>query len=80
VARPFLAPTILDGGVNKFTTGEVAERVIVGFLRAAALDKLLRDQGASDGKGVAALTYLAGTKNVESTRAGIEKAVAAARR
>ncbi len=78
VAHPFFAPTILDGGVNKFTTGEVAEQVIAGFLRAAALDKLLRDQNASDGKGVVALTYLAGAKNVDSTRAGIEKAVAVA--
>lgn len=81
VARPFFAPTILDGGVNKFTTGEVAEQVIAGFLRAAALDKLLREQGASEGKGgLVALTYLAGAKNVDSTRAGIERAVAAARR
>ncbi len=78
VARPFFAPTILDGGVNKFTTGEVAEQVIGGFLRAAALDRLLRGQNLSDGKPVVALTYLAGAKNLDSTRAGIERAVAAA--
>src|ERR1700677_381944 len=47
VAHPFFAPTILDGGVAKFTTGEVAEQVIAGFLRAAATDKVLKDANAS---------------------------------
>jgi len=80
VAHPFFAPTILDGGVAKFTTGEVAEQVIAGFLRAAATGKVLKDANASAGQGVTALTYLAGAKNVENTREGIEKAVAAAAR
>jgi hypothetical protein len=80
VSRPFFAPAILDGGVSKFTTGEVAEQVIGGFLRAAATDKVLQDAGASAGQPVAALTYLAGAKNVGSTRAGVEKAIAAATR
>jgi Cytosol aminopeptidase family, N-terminal domain len=75
-AHPFFAPTILDGGVSKFTTGEVAEQVIRGFLRAASIDKVLRDAHAS-GARVTALTYLAGAKNVDSTRTGIEKAIAA---
>ena len=78
VAHPFFAPTILDGGVDKFTTGEVAQQVIGGFLRAAATDKLLREANAVAGQGVTALTYLAGAKNVDSTREGIEKAIAAA--
>jgi len=76
VAHPYFAPTILDGGVNKFATGDVAEHVIRGFLRAASIDKLLRDAHAA-GAGVTALTFLAGAKNVDSTRAGIEKAIAA---
>ena len=80
VAHPFFAPTILDGGVAKFTAGEVAEQVIAGFLRAAATDKALRDANASASHGVTALTYLAGAKNVDSTREGIEKAIAAAAR
>jgi hypothetical protein len=80
VAHPFFAPTILDGGVAKFTTGEVAEQVIAGFLRAAATDKVLKDANASASQGVTALTYLAGAKNVDSTRKGIEKAIAAAAR
>jgi Cytosol aminopeptidase family, N-terminal domain len=80
VAQPFFAPTILDGGVTKFATGDVAEQVVGGFLRAAATENLLRDANASAGRGVAGLTFLAGAKNVSSTRAGIEKAIAAARK
>jgi len=80
VAHPFFAPTILDGGVAKFTTGEVAEQVIAGFLRAVATDKVLRDAKASASQGVTALTYLAGATNVDSTREGVEKAIAAAAR
>jgi hypothetical protein len=80
VAHPFFAPTVLDGGVTRFTTGEVAEQVIGGFLRAAATERVLRDASASAGQDVAALTYLAGAKNVGSTREGIEKAIAAAAR
>ena len=80
MAHPFFAPTILDGGVAKFATGEVAEQVIAGFLRAAAIDKVLRDANASPSQVVTALTFLAGAKNVDSTREGIEKAIAAAAR
>jgi hypothetical protein len=74
-AHPFFAPTILDGGVAKFTTGQIAEQVISGFLRAAATDKVIRDANASSNQPVTALTYLAGEKNVTSTREGIEKAI-----
>jgi hypothetical protein len=78
VAHPFFAPTILDGGVTKFATGEVAQQVISGFLRALATDKLLRSLNASASPSVSALTFLAGAKNVSSTREGIEKAIDAA--
>jgi hypothetical protein len=77
VAHPFFAPTILDGGVAKFATGQVSEQVLTGFLRAAAIDKALKDAGASASPGVAALTFLAGAKNLSSTRDGIEKAISA---
>jgi hypothetical protein len=80
VAHPYFAPTILDGGVSKFTTGEVAEQAITGFLRAAATDKLLRDANASPGQPVTALTFLAGGKNAAGTRDGIEKAMATSRK
>jgi hypothetical protein len=80
VMHPFFAPTIIDGGVKKFTTGEIAEQVIGGFLRAAATDKVLRDASAATGRRILALTYLAGVANLNSTREGIEKAIAAAAR
>jgi hypothetical protein len=77
INQPYFAPTILDGGVTKFTTGEVAEQVIAGFLRAVAIERALRRADASGQPVVAGLTYLAGPKNVDSTRGGIEKALAA---
>ncbi len=77
VAHPFFAPTILDGGVTRFATGQVSEQVLRGFLRAAAIEKALKDAGASASSSVAALTFLAGAKNVSSTREGIEKAISA---
>lgn len=80
ISHPFFAPTILDGGVSAFTTGEVAEQATAGFLRAAAIHKALQEAAAVAGQPVASLTYLAGPKNVSSTRAGIEKAIAAASR
>jgi hypothetical protein len=73
VAHPFFAPTVLDGGVAKFTTGEVAEQAIGGFLRAAAMDKVIREANASASQPVTALTYLAGAANVNNTSEGIEK-------
>jgi hypothetical protein len=76
VPHPFFAPTILDGGVGKFATGEVAEQVIAGFLRALATGKLLKDGGVSQSQPVSALTFLAGAKNAENTRQGIERALA----
>ena len=78
VAHPFFAPTVLDGGVTKFATGQVSEEVAAGFLRAARLDKVLRDDGASAGSRVTGLTFLAGQKNVSGTQEGIEKAIAGA--
>jgi hypothetical protein len=80
VAHPYFAPTILDGGVTKFATGEVAEQVVRGFLRAAAIDAVLGDARGSSGHGVTTLTFLAGAKNVSSTREGIEKAIAGSRK
>jgi hypothetical protein len=77
VAHPFFAPTILDGGVAKFATGQISEQVARGFLRAAAIDKLLKDANASASPSVAALTFLAGAAHVNDTRDGIEKAISA---
>jgi hypothetical protein len=75
VAHPFFAPTILDGGVTKFATGQVAEQVIAGFLRALRTDRVVGDAHASAGRGVTALTFLAGAQHASDTREGIEKAI-----
>jgi hypothetical protein len=75
VAHPYFAPTVLDGGVTKFATGDVAREAIGGFLRAAATNQVLQDANATAGSKVTGLTFLAGAKNVSSTRDGIEKAI-----
>jgi len=75
VSHPFFAPTILDGGVSKFNTGDIAEQVISGFLRASATAKSLQDAHASSQLAISALTFLAGAKNAENTRQGIERAL-----
>ncbi len=49
VTHPFFAPTILDGGVTKFTTGQISEQVVRGFLRAAEIDKVIKDAGTGAG-------------------------------
>src|ERR1700685_3835492 len=77
VAHPFFAPTILDGGVAKFATGQVSEQVVSGFLRESAIDKALKRANASASPSVAALTFLAGAQHANATRDGIEKAIAA---
>jgi hypothetical protein len=80
VSHPFFAPTILDGGITKFSTGEIAEQVTRGFLRAAATDKILRAAKASASNAITALTYLAGPKNATSSREGIERAISSTRK
>ena len=80
IAHPYFAPTILDGGVSKFTTGDVAQQVITGFLRAVETQRVLHDAHASNAKAVRALTYLAGAKNLGSTRDGIYKAITSAKK
>ena len=77
VSHPFFAPTILDGGVTKFGTGEVSEQVVSGFLRAARTERALNDAGAGPGQAIQALTFLAGPTHASETRQGIEKAIAA---
>lgn len=76
VAHPFFAPTILDGGVTKFGTGEVSGRVIEGVLRAVLLEKLLKHGGFTRPAVVQDFTFLAGSSHVADTQQGIEKAIA----
>lgn len=77
IAHPYFAPTVIDGGVTKFTTDETAQHFIRGFLRAAETEKQLADAGASTGISIVDLTYLAGVKYAAITHDGIEKEFAA---
>ncbi len=75
VAHPFFAPTILDGGVTTFGTGLVAENFYGGFLRAARTEKILKDGGASAGKVLQDLTFLAGPTHAADTQHALQEAV-----
>jgi hypothetical protein len=74
IAHPYFAPTVLDGGVTAFTTGEIAENFFAGFMRAARTEKIL---SSADAPGVQDLTFLAGPSHVADTQQGIERAFAA---
>lgn len=76
VVHPYFAPTILDGGVARYTTGEISEKFMTGFLRAARTGKILQGVGASRGKLVQDLTYLAGPAHATDTKQGIQRALA----
>jgi hypothetical protein len=77
VAHPYFAPTVLDGGVTRFSTGEIAENFVAGFLRAARTEKILKIADASAGPVVQDLTFLAGPSHAADTQQGIERAFAA---
>jgi len=77
IEHPFFAPTVLDGGVTGFSTGDTAGWFIRGFLRAAATEKQLASTGDSAGVTIRALTYLAGAAHATDTRDGLAKAYAA---
>jgi hypothetical protein len=74
-AHPFFAPTIIDGGVTKFGTGEVAEQVVRGFREAIATHALVEAAGAAKPRVVEDVTYLAGPKFAADTQAGIDRAL-----
>jgi hypothetical protein len=76
VVHPYFAPTILDGGVARYTTGEISEKFMTGFLRAARTEKILQGVGASRGKLVQDLTYLAGPAHATDIKQGIQRALA----
>jgi len=76
VVHPYFAPTILDGGVARYSTGEISEKFMTGFLRAARTEKILQGVGASRGKLVQDLTYLAGPAHATDTKQGIQRALA----
>jgi hypothetical protein len=78
IAHPFFAPTILDGGVTKFATGDIAQNFTAGLLRAARTEAMLQAVGASAGHPPLDLTYLAGQAHATDTQQGIVRAVSAA--
>jgi len=75
VAHPFFAPTVLDGGVTGFSTGEVAEQVVRGFRDALAAEALLRGTSVSPAPAVIDFTFLAGATHAAETQAGIDRAL-----
>lgn len=75
IAHPFFAPTVLDGGVTKFTTGEVAEQAVRGFREALATHALVESASAGAPRIVQDVTYLAGPKFASNTQEGIDKAL-----
>ncbi len=74
IAHPFFAPTILDGGVTKFTTDQVSEKFVTGFLRGARTENVLKIAGASVGQEVRDLTFLAGVLMLLTRNKGLKKA------
>jgi hypothetical protein len=77
VAHPFFAPTILDGGVTKFNTGQVSEQAVRGFREALATHAIVQDAGAAKPRIVEDVTFLAGPKFAKDTQAGIDRALGA---
>jgi len=75
VAHPFFAPTILDGGVTKYTTGEIAEQTVRGFRDALASEAVLHNSGAADSITVVDFLYLAGKQHAKDTQDGIDRAL-----
>lgn len=76
-ADPYFAPTILDGGVTKFATGEISEQFMRGFLRAANTARILKDANDSTAATMQDFTFLAGQAHASDTKQGIERAIAA---
>ncbi len=75
VAHPFFAPTVLDGGVTKYSTGEVAEQVVRGVREALAAEEALRAGGSAKPLAVEDFTFLAGAKHATDTQEGINRAL-----
>ena len=75
IAHPYFAPTILDGGVSKYTTGEESEQFVLAFLRAARTEQVLKKKGSGN-QVPQSLTYLAGPSHAADTQKGIERGFA----
>jgi len=75
IAHPYFAPTVLDGGKTGMDTGEVAQQFLSGFLRAKAIQDLLKDGRVAAGTNPGSLTFLAGATHAARTRDGLALAV-----
>jgi Cytosol aminopeptidase family, N-terminal domain len=75
VAHPFFAPTVLDGGVSNFSTGDVAEQVTRGIRDGMASEAVVRKAGAGGALAVVDFTFLAGAAHVADTQGGINRAL-----
>lgn len=75
IAHPFFAPTVLDGGVTRFSTGAVAEQVARGFRDALATELLLHEKNAAPAPAVVDFTFLAGAAHAADTQSGIDRAI-----
>jgi hypothetical protein len=78
VAHPFFAPTVLDGGVTNFSTGKVAEEVVLGFREAMATEAALRQGNAAQAPTVVDFTFLAGATHAADTQESITRALGTA--
>jgi hypothetical protein len=74
VNQPYFAPTVLDGGKTGTDTGDVAQQFLSGFLRAKAIQDLLKKAGVSAGTSPRSLTFLAGPTHAANTRDGLARA------
>jgi hypothetical protein len=74
VSHPYFAPTVLDGGKAGTDTGDVAQQFLIGFLRAKAIQDLLKNAGVAGGTSPRSLTFLAGPTHAANTRDGLARA------
>jgi hypothetical protein len=74
ISHPYFAPTVLDGGKSGTDTGDVAQQFLSGFLRAKAIQDLLKNAGVAAGTGPGRLTFLAGPTHAANTRDGLARA------
>ncbi len=74
ISHPYFAPTVLDGGKSGTDTGDVAQQFLSGFLRAKAIQDLLKHAGVAAGTSPGRLTFLAGPTHAANTRDGLARA------
>lgn len=75
ISHPYFAPTVLDGGMERFTTGDVSEQVVLGVLDAQGTTEWLAGQNAAERPVVRAITLIAGETHRASTEQGVQRAL-----